>query len=355
MKIVTVIGARPQFIKASMISRILQGRVEEIIVHTGQHYDDEMSAIFFKQLDLPTPKYHLGIGSDTHGKQTGRMIEAIETVLQVEQPQLLLVYGDTNSTLAASLAASKLGITIAHVESGLRSFNKKMPEEINRVVTDHLSTLLFCPTEVAVRNLEREGIQQQVHLVGDVMYDSVLQYKDLAMQHSGILEKLKLSPSNYYLSTIHRAENTDNPGLLSQLLDSLRQLDHKVVFPLHPRTEKLIRQWHLEEYLTASNLIIEKPLSYLDMLNLERNAKLILTDSGGVQKEAYMLQVPCITLRNETEWVETVETGWNQIAGIDGARIFKLISELQIPTDSPPIFGDGNASSNICKVLTSIK
>lgn len=354
MKIVTVIGARPQFIKASMISRILKGCVEEIIVHTGQHYDDEMSAIFFKQLDLPTPKYHLGIGSDTHGKQTGRMIEAIETVLNVEQPQLLLVYGDTNSTLAASLAASKLGIPIAHVESGLRSFNKKMPEEINRVVTDHLSTLLFCPTEVAVRNLQREGIQQQVHLVGDVMYDSVLQYKELAMQHSDILEKLQLSPSSYYLSTIHRAENTDNPALLSHLLDSLRQLDHKVVFPLHPRTEKLIRQWHLEEYLSASNLIIVKPLSYLDMLNLEYNAKLILTDSGGVQKEAYMLQVPCITLRNETEWVETVEAGWNQIAGIDGTRIIKLISELQIPTDSPPIFGDGNSSGKICKILTSI-
>lgn len=354
MKIVTVIGARPQFIKASMISRILQGFVEEIIVHTGQHYDGQMSAVFFKQLELPTPKYHLGIGSDTHGKQTGRMIEAIETVLYTEQPQLLLVYGDTNSTLAASLAASKLGIPIAHVESGLRSFNKKMPEEINRVVTDHLSALLFCPTEESVRNLQREGIKQHVHLVGDVMYDSVLQYKQLAMRHSDILEKLKLSPSSYYLSTIHRAENTDNPALLAHLLDTLIKLDHKVVFPMHPRTEKLIRQWHLEKYLSASNLIIVKPLSYLDMLNLEYNAKLILTDSGGVQKEAYMLQVPCITLRNETEWVETVAAGWNQIAGIDSGRILQLISELQIPTESPPIFGDGNASRKICQILASL-
>lgn len=355
MKIVTVIGARPQFIKASMISRVLQGCAEEIIVHTGQHYDDQMSAIFFKQLELPTPKYHLGIGSDTHGKQTGRMIEAIESVLYIEQPQLLLVYGDTNSTLAASLAASKLGIPIAHVESGLRSFNKKMPEEINRVITDHLSTLLLCPTEESLKNLKREGIRHQVHLVGDVMYDSVLQYKQIAAQHSDILAKLNLSPTGYYLSTIHRAESTDNPALLSHLLETLGQLDHKVVLPMHPRTEKLIRQWQLEEHLSASNLIIVKPLSYLDMLHLEHNAKLILTDSGGVQKEAYMLEVPCITLRNETEWVETVTAGWNQVSGINKARIFQLISELKIPSDCPQIFGDGKASEKICQILVSFK
>lgn len=353
MKILTVVGARPQFIKASSLSRILSPLIKEVIVHTGQHYDDNMSAIFFRQLQLPQPDYDLGVGSDTHGKQTARMMESIENILFIERPDIVLVYGDTNSTLAGSLAASKLHIPVAHVESGLRSFNRQMPEEINRVLTDHLSSFLFCPTQAAVANLKREGIENNVHLVGDVMFDSVLFYKEIALQQSSIIESLQLSPQSYYLATIHRAENTNHPEQLKKLLETLRNLDHRVILPLHPRTKKLILDWKLNDSLAVPNINIIEPLPYLDMLALESQAKLILTDSGGVQKEAYMLQVPCITLRNETEWIETVQEGWNHITGIESERVMEIISNLKIPAESPQVFGDGRAAEKISHTIFS--
>ncbi|WP_373894964.1 non-hydrolyzing UDP-N-acetylglucosamine 2-epimerase [Virgibacillus natechei] len=356
MKILTVIGARPQFIKASMLSKLFQKdtNIKEILVHTGQHYDANMSDIFFKQLQIPKPDYNLGVGSGSHGKQTARMLSEIESLLIKENPDIVLVYGDTNSTLAGSLAASKLHIPIAHVESGLRSFNKKMPEEVNRLLTDHLSTWLFCPTEAAVTNLKREGIEEGVYLTGDIMFDAVLYYKTVALKHSTLLSMLNLAAKDYYLATIHRAENTDNFNRLNNLLTVLSQLDRAVVLPLHPRTKSKIEQLKLEHFLTSPNIHIVEPLDYFDMLTLESQAKTILTDSGGVQKEAYMLQVPCITLRDETEWIETVQAKWNSLVGAsDPAKILKEISVKKEPDAYPVLFGKGKTSDEIFNVLAS--
>lgn len=356
MKILTVVGARPQFIKASMLSKLFQKdtNIKEILVHTGQHYDANMSDIFFKQLQIPKPDYNLGVGSGSHGKQTARMLSEIESLLIKENPDIVLVYGDTNSTLAGSLAASKLHIPIAHVESGLRSFNKKMPEEVNRLLTDHLSTWLFCPTEAAVTNLKREGIEEGVYLTGDIMFDAVLYYKTVALKHSTLLSMLNLAAKDYYLATIHRAENTDNFNRLNNLLTVLSQLDRAVVLPLHPRTKSKIEQLKLEHLLTSPNIHIVEPLDYFDMLTLESQAKTILTDSGGVQKEAYMLQVPCITLRDETEWIETVQAKWNSLVGAsDPAKILKEISVKKEPDAYPVLFGKGKTSDEIFNVLAS--
>ena len=320
----TIIGARPQFIKASAVSRELRKIGDELIVHTGQHYDDNMSQIFFDELEIPRPDYNLGIGSGGHGAQTGAMLAAVEDVLQKEQPGRVLVYGDTNSTLAGALAAAKLHIPVAHVEAGLRSFNRHMPEEINRVVTDHLSDILFCPSQTAVNNLAAEGITRGVHLVGDVMYEALMHAVAIAKKQSDILERMNLDNGEYILATIHRAENTDQPDRLKKIIEALYEisLSHKIVFPVHPRTRNKLQE--LSDALVqpdTNNLSMIEPVGYLDMVRLENGAKIIATDSGGIQKEAYWLNVPCVTLREETEWVETVEQGWNVLAGTDQRRI----------------------------------
>ncbi|GAA0489788.1 UDP-N-acetylglucosamine 2-epimerase (non-hydrolyzing) [Salinibacillus aidingensis] len=355
MKILTVVGARPQFIKSSMLSKAVQPfkEIKEIIVHTGQHYDDNMSKVFFDQLKLPKPDYHLGAGSGFHGRQTADMLEKLESIMRTVKPDVVLVYGDTNSTLAGSLAASKLHIPIAHVEAGLRSYNRKMPEEINRKVTDHLSDWLFCPTSSAAENLKKEGITKGVHITGDIMYDSVLYFKDVALQQSSILQNLALSPKDYYLATVHRAENTDQPERLAAILEAFQQLEKTVVIPLHPRTKNKIEQFQLSNLLASSTIKIVEPLDYFDMLTITSEASMILTDSGGLQKEAYMLQVPCLTLRDETEWVETLQSGGNRLVGANKEKILKSIQTLHFPSDFPQIFGTGKTAQEILNVLTA--
>ena len=309
MKVVSIIGARPQFIKCAPVSRALRHVAQEVLVHTGQHYDDSMSGVFFRELDIPEPDYHLGVGSGSHGQQTGAMLTKIEEVLLKEKPDRVLVYGDTNSTLAGALAAAKLHISVAHVEAGLRSFNRRMPEEINRVMTDHLADVLLCPTETAVENLQLEGVTKGVHLVGDVMYDALLDSVERARRTSTVFDRLELEAQSYLLVTVHRAENTDQAqrmhGIMAALI-ALAESGQMIVFPVHPRTRKALDNL---SFKPPERLLLTEPLSYLDMVLLESTARIILTDSGGVQKESYWLQVPCITLRDETEWVETVESG----------------------------------------------
>ncbi len=356
-KIVTIVGARPQFIKAAAVSReILRhpGMIEEVMVHTGQHYDPNMSQVFFDELEIPAPKYNLEISGGGHGAMTGRMLEGIERILLDEKPDWVLIYGDTNSTLAGALAAVKLHIPVAHVEAGLRSFNMRMPEEVNRILADRVSNLLLCPTEIAVENLAREGITRGVHNVGDVMYDAALYYRDRAKAGSRILQTLGLEEKSFALATCHRAENTDDPIRLQGILSALARIasDLPVVLPLHPRTRKLVRQFGLEQRLAA--LTVVEPLPFLDMVALEQAAKVILTDSGGVQKEAFFYRVPCITMRDETEWVETVSSGWNQIAGASFQRIYDGYKQLFRGVSGVSIapYGDGAASKRILELLT---
>ncbi|MEM4202657.1 MAG: UDP-N-acetylglucosamine 2-epimerase (non-hydrolyzing), partial [Candidatus Methanomethylicaceae archaeon] len=330
----------------------LENPIREVLVHTGQHYDYEMSGVFFDDLGLKPPDYHLGVGSGTHGYQTGEMLKRVEEVLLAEKPDVVMVYGDTNSTLAGALAAAKLRIPVAHVEAGLRSFNKRMAEEMNRVLTDHISDLLFCPTQTAVENLRREGITQGVYLVGDVMYDAALQYLALAEQKSRILERLGLRPKEYALATVHRAENTDDPQRLRAIfagLEAIAQTGLPVILPLHPRTRKQAEALGL----SPNGVRVLEPVSYLDMLLLEKNARVILTDSGGVQKEAFFFRVPCVTLREETEWVETVEAGWNVVAGANRKRILDAINNRTRPDTKAALFGNGEAASLIVEVLSS--
>ena len=366
MKIVTIVGARPQFIKAAPVSRAIEKhnrvsaglQIKEIIVHTGQHYDANMSQVFFDELEIPEPDYHLGAGSGTHGKMTGAMLERIEDVLFQEKPDWVLVYGDTNSTLAGALAAAKLHIPVVHVEAGLRSFNRQMPEEINRVLTDHVSSFLFCPTDTAVENLRKEGITDHVLNVGDVMYDSFLFNKNIAYKKSAILKDLSLKPKCYCLVTVHRQENTGNEERLAGIFEAFNRLakpDRPFIIPLHPRTEKILKQ----SGATSNNnphVHIIKPVSYLDMVMLETHSKMILTDSGGVQKEAYFAQTPCVTLRNETEWVELVEGGYNKIAGNDPIAICKSYETMLDKTVSidPELYGGGQASERVVKHLMSV-
>lgn len=350
MKLVSIVGARPQFIKCAPVSRIIRSKHEEILVHTGQHYDPEMSDIFFEELDIPKPDYNLGIGSGTQGEQTGKMLIEIEKVLLKENPDLVLVYGDTNSTLAGSLAASKLHIKVAHVEAGLRSFDRTMPEEINRLMTDHLSNLLFCPTDTSVLNLKNEGINEGVYKVGDVMVDALRYNQKIAENKSMILQDLNLSPKEFLLATVHRASNTDNKENLSSIVEALSDSRETIVFPLHPRTRKFLQEYNLWEK-THKKIKVIPPVGYLDMLKLESNARKILTDSGGVQKEAYMLGIPCITLRDNTEWVETVEEGWNILVGSNSEKIKKSINEFETPKETKKIFGDGNAARKIERLL----
>lgn len=357
MKIVTVVGARPQFIKAAAVSRVIRddysGKIEELLIHTGQHYDDNMSKVFFDELDIPEPRFNLEISGGKHGAMTGRMLEAVENVLLQEMPDWLLIYGDTNSTLAGALAAAKLHIPVAHVEAGLRSFNMRMPEEVNRILADRVSTQLFCPTQTAVDNLKSEGVTEGVHNVGDVMYDVALFYRDRARQQSKVLELLDLKPGTYALATCHRAENTDIPSRLSEILSALAALAEQmpVVLPLHPRTRKLVNEYGLSQHL--KKLVLTDPLSFLDMVALEQAAQMILTDSGGVQKEAFFYRVPCITMRDETEWVETVESGWNKLVGADSTKIIAAASTIQRPASQTMPYGEGNASRQILGRLLS--
>jgi UDP-N-acetylglucosamine 2-epimerase len=378
LKIVTIVGARPQFIKYFPVSKAIQKfnsngeTIDDILVHTGQHYDYAMSKVFFNELGIKEPDYHLDVGSSSHGKQTAEIIKRLEEILEKERPSAVLTYGDTNSTLAAAIAVSKLHIPLGHVEAGLRSFNKYMPEEINRILTDHVSDLLLCPSEVAIRNLQNEGFEiiwndgklislnevaapyrsgiqkanknrALVVNVGDVMYDVLLYSIDVAEQQSDIIISLDLEPGNYVLLTLHRAENTDNLTRFGKLVDFVNEMSRgkTVVFPIHPRTRKV---YQITERRFADNIVIIEPVSYFDILMLLKNCEMVMTDSGGIQKEAYWLMVPCITLREETEWVETLESGWNVLYR-DCNRFPKT------PDTSPTAYGDGKAAERISRLL----
>jgi UDP-N-acetylglucosamine 2-epimerase len=349
MKLVTVVGARPQFIKAAPLSRELRKRHREYLVHTGQHYDENMSEIFFSELGIPAPDVDLGVGSGSHGAQTASMLSGIEEVLQAERPDSVLVYGDTNSTLAGALAAAKLTIPVIHVEAGLRSYNRKMPEELNRVVTDHLSFLNLCPSDGAVANLRREGVTDGVHLVGDVMSDSLQWAREqTAARTPKLLETLGLSARDFVLCTIHRGENTDDPAKLAGILGALNQLDDFVVFPVHPRTRKCMEALR---FPIEPHVRLIKPAGYIDMIALAAAATAILTDSGGLQKEAYWLGVPCITLRDETEWTETVAHGWNVLTGADAGRIVHAMRTLVPPASRPSLYGDGHVAARCVALI----
>jgi len=354
MKIVSIVGARPQFIKCAPVSRELRKEHEEILVHTGQHYDHGMSEVFFEELGIRKPDYNLGIGSGTHGHQTGAMLGAIEDVLMKEEPDVVLVYGDTNSTLAGALAAAKLHIPVAHVEAGLRSFDRRMPEEVNRVLTDHASDILFCPTETAARNLAAEGITEGVFLVGDVMVDAMNYNRAVAEERSRILEDVGVSPGGYLVVTVHRPSNTDSRENMAAIIAALGEAGMPVVFPVHPRTRHYLGEYGLLAAMPENVRLID-PLGYLDMLRLMAHAKKILTDSGGVQKEAYMLGVPCITLRENTEWVETVEAGWNVLVGAGQEKIEDAIHSFSPASRRKNLFGDGNACLRIGEILTGLQ
>ena len=353
MKVVTVLGARPQFIKAAPLSGALRKQHVEKIVHTGQHYDYRMSDVFFEELGIPKPDYFLGVGSKQHGAQTGEMLKGVEEVLLKEKPDWLLVYGDTNSTLAGALAASKLHIPIAHVEAGLRSYNRLMPEEINRVLTDHLSSLLFCPTDQAVKNLALEGLSEGVVRTGDVMADA-LYFHARRAEEKNVAGNCRSPWKSYLLATVHRAENTDNPGRLEGILKAFGRLDGHIVLPLHPRTKKLISD---RQMTLPKNVEVIEPVSYLEMIILEKDAELILTDSGGVQKEAYLWQVPCVTLRDETEWIETVHLGWNKLTGANPEKIVAAVSSFRqnpLPPYLENLYGNGKASEEIVAAMAAM-
>ena len=346
-KIITILGARPQFIKAAAFSRALRESesLAEIIIHTGQHYDHQMSEVFFNELEIPKPQINLHVGSGTHGKMTGEMLIKIEDVLLKEKPDMVMVYGDTNSTLAGALAASKLLIPLAHVEAGLRSFFKDMPEEQNRIVTDHLSELLFCPTEVAIQNLKNEGISAnsdknvQIYQTGDIMLDVSLFYREKLKNRESLIK------GSYFLLTLHRAENNSNKERLSQIVTSLNSIQNiHGIFPVHPGTLKKMDEFGLS---LNKNIKIVDPVGYLDMLKLESEASFIITDSGGVQKEAFFLQKPCVTLRDQTEWVETVDSGWNTLVGRNIADLPRIVSSLKPPAKWPRLYGSGNAAEII--------
>jgi UDP-GlcNAc3NAcA epimerase len=347
IKIVTIIGARPQFIKAATLSRVVMGRddIKEIIIHTGQHYDINMSQIFFEELDIPAPDINLEVGSGSHGTQTAKMLEGIEQALISDPPDWVLVYGDTNSTLAGALAAAKLNIPVAHVEAGLRSFNRTMPEEINRITTDHISKILFAPTNNAMDLLAKEGLSDRAVLSGDVMFDSIMHYKVIAGQRYSVSQLTDVDPGKYYLATIHRQENTDNYKNLQSIFLAFSELDMPVIVPLHPRTLKM-----MEEVSYRSNVRIISPVGYLEMITLLDNCYKVLTDSGGLQKEAFFLKKPCVTLREETEWIETLEDGWNFIAGADKQKILDKIILPQTGIQKS-FFGNGKAAEKIVEYM----
>ena len=376
-KIITVIGARPQIIKAAAISRAIKNnfsdKILEVIVHTGQHYDENMSQIFFEELEIPFPNYNLNVGSGSHGEQTAKMLEGLENIYMQEKPDAVIVYGDTNSTIAGALAASKIHIPVIHIEAGLRSFNKAMPEEINRIACDHMSTLLFTPSETGHRNLLNEGIKNdqkeaasidnpKIYLCGDIMYDNSLYFSAMSEQKSEILKELEITTDEFILCTIHRDTNTDDTANLNAIFRALLRIQKtsnlKIVLPLHPRTKEKLNS-HLDENLLTElnqnkNFKIIPPLGFLDIISLEKNARLIITDSGGLQKEAFFFQKPCVILREQTEWIEIVENGNAVIAGANELKIISSVETLINRTDFtyPNLYGDGNAANFICKKIT---
>jgi UDP-GlcNAc3NAcA epimerase len=350
VKILSVVGNRPQFIKAGPLSLALRDRATEVTVHTGQHYDLELSAIFFEELGLQTPAYNLEAGSGSHAEQTARMLPGIEEAVLAERPDVVLVYGDTNSTLAGALAAAKTGFPVAHVEAGLRSFDLTMPEELNRMLVDRLSSTLFAPTEVAVDNLAAEGMREGVHLVGDVMLDANLRLAPLARERSEALDRVDVAPGSYLLLTLHREANMRSPSL-ERIASALNRLEEPVVFPAHPRARAALDERRIE---LEDTIRVLPALGYVDFAALASQARLILTDSGGVQKEAYWYGVPCITLRENTEWVETVEAGWNRLVGSDPDQIVEAVGDAAVPEEHPPLYGDGRAADAIADVLSTI-
>jgi UDP-N-acetylglucosamine 2-epimerase (non-hydrolysing)/UDP-GlcNAc3NAcA epimerase len=348
VRIVTIIGNRPQFVKAAAVSRRLRETFDELIVHTGQHYDDDLSRVFFEELDVPRPARELGAGTGSNTAQTARMLAALEPVLAELEPRLALVYGDTNSTLAGALAAAQAGIPVGHVEAGMRSFDRSMPEELNRLLTDHASDLLLCSTPTAVANLEREGAAGEVHLIGDVMADVSLAFRDIAEERSRIIDDLGLEPGGYLVVTAHRVGNVDSPERLEALVGMLERLPEPVVFPIHPRTRARLEAAGLMQRLVG--LTIVPPLGYLDFLKLARHARALVTDSGGVQKEAYLLGVPCVTMRNRTEWTETVETGWNVLVDLDAEAALAALANRP-PAERPELYGGGRAAERLAEVV----
>lgn len=354
MKILSVVGARPQFIKLAVLSREIRRQFDEVIVHTGQHYDYEMSKVFFKNLEIPEPDYNLGVGSAEREEQISKMVEDLEKVFMKEKPNLVVIFGDTNSTLAGAKTASKLGIKLAHVEAGMRSYDK-IPEEINRVAADSLSHIFFCSTETAVENLKKESITKNVFLVGDIMIDALVNSLEVAEKESKVLSELRLSKNGYILATIHRAENTEDKQKLKSIIEALFDSKEKIIFPLHPRTKKYLQDYSLFEKLKKSNVKIIKPLPYLDMLVLEKNSRKIITDSGGIQKEAYFFKVPCITLRTITEWKETIENGFNTLVGADPEKIKESIKNFKISQKSVELYGKGDTSKKIVDILIKLK
>lgn len=352
MRVVSIVGARPQFIKAAPVTRALREQCQEVLVHTGQHYDREMSDVFFEQLGVPAPDHELGIGSGPHGAQTGAMLAAIESLLGDVKPDVVLVYGDTNTTLAGALAAAKMRIPVAHIEAGLRSFNRAMPEEINRIVVDHVADLLFCPTKTAADNLDAEGIRDGVHVVGDVMMDTLRLFSENESAGTRVLETFGVEPGGYHLATVHRAANADDPASLSRLIDGFSRVEEPILWPVHPRTRARLKDHGLEAAAArAVNVRLLDPLPYLETIGLLRSAKTLLTDSGGMQKEAYFFGVPCVTLRDETEWVETVALGWNTLVGTDPDRIAAAAHAAARPAERPQVYGDGHAAERIAKLV----
>ncbi|MDP4177084.1 MAG: UDP-N-acetylglucosamine 2-epimerase (non-hydrolyzing) [Bacillota bacterium] len=349
MKIITVIGARPQFIKAAAVSNIIREQNEEVLIHTGQHYDENMSRIFFDELQIPKPDYNLCVGSGGHGTQTGNMLIKLEEIYLKEKPDMILVYGDTNSTLAGALCGSKMLIPVAHIEAGLRSFNMTMPEEQNRILTDHISKFLFVPTISAINNLKKEGLEKNVYNVGDVMFDANIHFRKKAEQKSNIIDTLGLYHNEYILTTIHRAENTNDINRLKNIITALNNSGKTIVLPLHPRTKRYMADYNLK---FMDNIKVIEPVGYLDMISLEEHAAKIVTDSGGVQKEAFFMKKPCITMRDETEWIETVENGWNTIVSTDSNKILDAIINFFPKNNQNNIFGDGNAASKIVDIIS---
>ena len=350
MRVCSIVGARPQFVKAAVVSRQLRDAGEEVLVHTGQHYDEEMSDVFFDELDIPEPEYNLGVASDTHGRQTAKMIARLEPVVEETDPDALLLYGDTNSTLAGAIVGSKRDVDVAHVEAGLRSDNRAMPEEINRILTDHAADLCFAPSEEAVENLAAEGVTDGVYLTGDVMYDAILDARERARRRSTALEDLDVDEGEFVLATVHRASNTDDRANLAAIVDALSESPLPVVLPAHPRTVDRLREYGLWERATDRLEVID-PQGYLDFVRLLDAAERVATDSGGVQKEAFFLGTRCLTLREETEWVETVDCGWNRLVGPNEARIREALAEDWEPESNPHPYGDGTAGQRIVSLL----
>lgn len=347
MLIAQIVGARPQFVKLAPLSALLREKHSEIIIHSGQHYDIQMNDVFFQEMQIPPPEYNLNIGSGSHALQTAEIMEALEPILQRHKPDFVIVYGDTNTTLAGALVAAKLGLKTVHVEACLRSFNRSMPEEINRIVADHVSDILLCPTSTAMDNARREGLAEKSHLVGDIMTDSLKLGLRLAVENSAALQDLSLTPGSYYLLTLHRPYNVDDPQNLRSILAGLDSLGRQIVFPVHPRTRNILAQFDPDQF---THIRFIEPQSYLDFISLMQAAELILTDSGGIQKEAYIIRKPCITLRSETEWTETVASGWNLLLPVNSVAFPKAITGFQVPEEHPDLFGS-DVANKICALL----